>query len=205
MSFAAKYWWIGIPVSAMSFVSLCLDVLERLGFNASQWLQIVHDIIIRWNFWLVSSLEWVAALVSLKLYTNESELNAILLMTLLLIPATYNIFTLARHQSRYFQSYFALGILAIFVVTIPVSLFVQTDDYSNVDQFSPIALLTILLMSLILTYTLARTRLYFLLFFATAILSIEILRIVPALQPSVDSFQNWLEDVPTKYTDESSA
>lgn len=80
-----RFWWITIPISAFSFVSITVSLLDNLGLNTEQWLDIVHSILIRWRFatgWLFSNIDMALHIITFN--TNPIMRDAALLTCIIM-------------------------------------------------------------------------------------------------------------------------
>lgn len=204
-SLADKYWWAAIPLSALSILSLCLERLEAFGLDTRQWLDIVHAIVIRWNFWLDQAFQFLEWLIPFDISVTPFEQNVLVIIFLLVLPGYLIVVKQSLKDCKYkLNNYFSAYLLTYvlhaisFILLSCMIIFFLTryaDDFT--DPGNGLWLAFILSLGLFCTYYFRRKFFYGLVFVAALLLSIEFLRFVPTIQPQVDAFQEWLESVPT--------
>lgn len=203
-SLADKYWWAAIPLSALSFLSLCLQLLETFGLDTRQWLDIVHSIVIRWNYWLDHGFQWVEAIIPFDIDITPTTQNVLVIMALLFLPVgSDGIEESLSHLKYKSEKYFTRTIMAYvhilaFILMLMLFIIVLFSDLDGADnRFNVEAVAIFLCLGMAFNYVVRRKFFYSLVFVAALLLSVEGLRFVPKIQPQVDAFQAWLESVPT--------
>ena len=203
-SLADKYWWAAIPLSALSVLSLCLELLETFGLDTRQWLDIVHSIVIRWNYWLDQAFQFIEWIVPFDISVTPVEQNFLVILFLLFVPVLVStlvkFFRMARFDSpKHYLFIVPVSLLTLFCAVILYStVFAMLGEDSDGTYTSEVAIGTIIffLSGLIATYIFRRRFFYGLVFAAALLLCVESLRLVPKIQPQVDALQAWLESVP---------
>ena len=205
----AKYWWVAIPVSAFSFLSLCLETLGMFGLDTRQWLDIVHALVIRYDYWLAHAFQFADAFIPFEVSVTSFERNLFVIMGVFVVPVVFkqltssnlkyfrsreNIYKILNSIFKFFIfSNFLLCIFYIIALLSDATNYTLRTDRNSIDVYF---MIIFIFLSIYVTFIFRRKFFYALLFVITLLLSVELFRFVPQIQPQVDAFQERLEAVP---------
>jgi hypothetical protein len=164
--------------------------------NSRQFLDIVHSITIRWNFWIAKAFEGIDFIFPFDLHTTKAERHLITVLLMLFIAPLIT-------NTKYFNNrYLKILILITITLMIITSSLERKSPESFIDY---IFTFCFLVLGLVWTAVTRRRLFIALVFVVSTVLSVELLRLLPTAQPLVDKFQEYLEDVPIEYRDDPSA
>ena len=190
--------WLLLPSSALSLAALIIGWLDLLGFHAQQWLQIVHGIITKWNYWHGVAFHWVDIALPIELDLDKSERNLVIVYLFaipLFVQATVFL------VKRFGWLFIAITILTVIGIGFLIGYLIGefTHDAIQTSNTNTVAAVLVLLCSLFMLRSLRRRYFNALMFFLFFIASLEFIRLIPNFQPQVDAFHQWIDATPADY------